>query len=98
LADIASSNEYTYGETHCAILPASGTGLKQDGANILVCGTVPIQKLQQGGNEEVHSMCILVNEEGQAPEEVHNAANGMKHGLPRCWRWWRWVRWIEGRT
>ena len=58
----------------------------------------PIEKLQQSGNKEVHSMCILIHQEGQAAKEVHNPADGMQHGLPCAGGWRRRIGRVEGCT
>jgi hypothetical protein len=49
----------------------------------------PIQQLEEGADEEVHCMRVLIDQEREAAKEVDHTTDGMEHGLPcsgRC-RW-----------
>ena len=53
------------------------------GTNTKYEGNIPVEQLQERRDEEVHSMRILVYQEGQSPKEMHDAPNHMQHVLPR---------------
>jgi hypothetical protein len=43
----------------------------------------PVKQLQERRDKEVHSMRILIYQEGQASKEMHDAPDDMQHVLPR---------------
>ena len=53
------------------------------GINTIYEGNIPVEQLQERRDEEVHSMRILVYQEGQSPKEMHDAPDHMQHVLPR---------------
>ena len=66
---------------HCNLRHIRSARMRETAA-----GTAPVQQLQQRGDEEVHRVRVLIHQEAEPAEEVHDAADARQQGLPRAGR------------